>query len=146
MKGFRVRKLLAAAAGAALLGTALIPAVSALSLQRSQVYSASGAPLHTIVVGSKANISDAVWAGNIAAALAQKATRTENVTISGTATGATPNVTDLVAKLVVGGTVTLGAGSKQYKINLNSASGAREVDANLLTDAQLSHLYNKSTT
>src|SRR3989344_4185121 len=53
MKGLNVKKLAAIATGAALLGTAVAPIVSAISVQKSDIYSSDGKPVVNIVVGSK---------------------------------------------------------------------------------------------
>ncbi|MFH1587318.1 MAG: S-layer protein [Candidatus Diapherotrites archaeon] len=152
MKGLSIKKLAAVGIGAALVGTALAPMVSAaLSLQKSDIYGASGSPNVSIIVGSDAQVSDGVWAGNIAAKIAEKATMTKTVSVSGSpgeGGGSDASVSGLSVDLTIGGTVSYGAGSKQYKINLNSTAGRSEVDAandtNALTNAQLPHLYNQS--
>ncbi len=154
MKGLSIKKLAAVGIGAALVGTALAPMVSAaLSLQKSDIYGASGSPNVSIVVGSDAQVSDGVWAGNIAAKIAEKATMTKTVSVSGTpgeGGGSDASVSDLSVDLTIGGTVSYGAGSKQYKFDLNSKAGQIEInadnDTNALTDAQLPHLYNQSLT
>lgn len=152
MKGLSAKKIAAIAAGAALVGTALAPFVSAMDLKKADVYDGQGAPAVSVVVGSNAAISDVVWAGNIAAAIARNATTTAQAT--GTATpdvcggaGATWNPpTALSVDLSVGGTTTLGAGSKQFKVNMNSVSGGVEIDHNQLSNSTLTHLINTTQT
>src|SRR3989344_845410 len=156
MKGFNVKKLAAIATGAALLGSAIAPIVSATNVAKDDIYNSTGSPNVNIVIGSEAALSDAVWAGNLAAKIAEKASTTRSVTA--TATGEDGgslgelDLSDLTIDVTVGGRIVFGAGSKNYNVNLNSgsASGDTEVltamdssDTNSLTDAQLSHLYNK---
>lgn len=155
MKGLNVKKLAAIATGAALLGTAVAPIVSAITIQKSDIYSSDGTPKVNIIVGSKAAVSDGVWAGNLAAKIAEKAGATNKVAVAltGGENGESPtadiDLSDLTVDVTVGGgSVSFGAGSKEYKVTLMSASGSTEVvsnnDTNALTDAQLPHLFNKS--
>ncbi|MFH0714945.1 MAG: S-layer protein [Candidatus Diapherotrites archaeon] len=138
MKQLTVKKLAAIAAGAALVGTALAP-MAAAALAKSDVYGSDGAPLVNIVYGSAADISDVVWAGNIAKALADNAV--VETTVAGTDANGNISIT-------YGGKTTYSTGAKEYKMYLNSASGQNELtsDGNVLTDAQLSTLYNESVT
>ena len=154
MKGLNVKKLAAIATGAALLGTAIAPIVSATNATKDDIYNSNGSPKVNIVVGSEAALSDAVWAGNLAAKIAEKAATSRSVSVS--ATGAEGgagglDLSDLTVDVTVGGTVTFGAGTKRYNVNLNSGStqaefevltGQAQGDGNALTDAQLTHLYN----
>ncbi|PIN85152.1 MAG: hypothetical protein COV47_03605 [Candidatus Diapherotrites archaeon CG11_big_fil_rev_8_21_14_0_20_37_9] len=158
MKGFNVKKLVAIAAGAALLGTAIAPIVSATSVTKDDIYNSNGSPRVNIVIGSEAALSDAVWAGNLAAKIAEKAATTKSV--SATPTGASGDGTadvdlsDLTVDVTVGGTVTFGAGTKRYQVSMGSSTTIVEVnagldgshDANALSDSQLPHLYNASIT
>lgn len=147
MKGLSIKKLAAIATGAALVGTALAPIASA-QITNDDIYNASGTPKVDVVVGAAAQVSDAVWAGNIAAAIAEHATKATSVTASGepgVGSCGECTVSNKSVDLVVGGTVTYGAGSKQFKVYMD-AGGNKEVDANVLTDAQLPHLYNESVT
>ncbi|MFA4907670.1 MAG: S-layer protein, partial [archaeon] len=153
MKGLSAKKIAAIAAGVALVGTALAPFVSAMDLKKSDVYNeTSGAPAVSVVVGSKAAISDVLWAGNIAAAIARNATASATATatatpsVCGAASGTWNPPTGMTVDLSVGGTTTLGAGSKQFKQNLSSVSGAVEVDHNALTNSTLTHLVNTTQT
>jgi hypothetical protein len=82
MKGLNIKKVAAIGIGAALVGSALAPVVSAANvvdgglddLAKEDVVSATGMPVVDVVVGSNAAVSDVVWAGNIAARVAQLAT------------------------------------------------------------------------
>ena len=83
MKGLNIKRIAAIGLGAALVGSALAPVVSAANvvptgldeLGRDTVITATGAPAVDIVVGANASVSDVVWAGNIAARVAQLATK-----------------------------------------------------------------------
>ncbi|MFH1391773.1 MAG: S-layer protein [Candidatus Diapherotrites archaeon] len=152
MKGFNVKKLAAIGVGAALLASAVAPIVSASNVQKDDIYNSNGSPNVNIVIGSQAALSDAVWAGNLAAKIAEKAASTGRVSVSATGEDGGSvselDLSDLTIDVTVGGTVTFGAGSKEYKVNMSSASGQLEVrnanDTNVMTDAQLPHLYNAS--
>jgi hypothetical protein len=80
MKGLNVKRIAALGIGAALVGSALAPAVMAgvfnnvNSLQKSNIVNTTGTPVVDIVVGSMGQAADVVWAGNIAAKVAQLAT------------------------------------------------------------------------
>ncbi len=153
MKGINVRKLAAIATGAALLGSVIAPMVSAETVQKTDIYNDDGTPKVNIVVGSKAALSDAIWAGNLAAKIAEKAVTSKTVNISGAAgsegsASGTIDLNGLTVDVTIGGTVSFGAGSKEYKVTMNSTSGVSEVitnnDTNVITNAQLPHLYNAS--
>lgn len=83
MKGLNIKRIAAIGLGAALVGSALAPVVSAANvvptgldeLGRDTVITATGAPAVDVVVGANASVSDVVWAGNIAARVAQLATK-----------------------------------------------------------------------
>ncbi|MBI4043623.1 MAG: S-layer protein [Candidatus Diapherotrites archaeon] len=129
MKKLNVKKLAAVGAGAALVGMAVAPIVSAAltpSEVKSAVYDASGSPLVNVVVGSEAATSDAIWAGNIVRKIVEKATTTGTVTVQGSGPGGalgTAEVTDLSVDLTIGGTVTY-ENAKLYDTNyLDSRSG-----------------------
>ncbi len=108
MKGLNVRKLAAIAVGGALVGSALAPLAAAITLEKSNIVNSSGTPIVNVVVGTNgAAVSDFVWAGNIAAKVAQLATVESDVT-GGTGTA---DPTDLSVDLAVGGEVTY---SKDY--------------------------------
>jgi len=74
MKGLNVRKLAAVAVGGALVGSALAPLAAAIDITKSDVVGPSGAPVVSVVAGSGSAVSDVVWAGNIAAKIAQLST------------------------------------------------------------------------
>ena len=150
MKGINIKKLAAIATAAALLGLAIAPMVSAIDVAKEDIYNSNGSPKVSIVIGSDAALSDAVWAGNLAAKIAEKAA--ESKTVSASATGengelsSSVDLSELMVDVTVGGTVTFGAGTKEYKVNLNSTAGQLEVSKTTstteLTDSQLPHLYN----
>src|SRR3989344_9700316 len=76
MKGLSIKKLAAVAAGAALVGTAVAPVAMALQggpLVKSDLFNDNGTPKASLILGSGALPSDGVWAGNIAAAIAEQA-------------------------------------------------------------------------
>ncbi len=83
MKGLNIKRIAAVCLGAALVGSALAPVVSAANmvptgldnLMKSNVIDSTGAPAVDVVVGANAAVSDVVWAGNIAARVAQLATK-----------------------------------------------------------------------
>src|SRR3989344_8065182 len=104
MKGLNIKKLAAVVAGGALLGTAFAPIVSALDLTKTDVFNDTGSPIVKVVVGSSSAPSDGVWAGNIAAAIANKARTYKTVDVGGApGAGGEATVTDISAKLIVGG-------------------------------------------
>ncbi|MBN2127155.1 MAG: S-layer protein [Candidatus Diapherotrites archaeon] len=146
MKGFSIKKLAAIAAGAALVGSALAPVVSAQTVAKGDIYGSDGSPNVSIVVGSMANASDAVWAGNIAAKIAEKAGVMMDVGVSGASEGAACSLEDLTVDLTVGGTETYSGGAYTFKSNLLSTINPAEInstdDVNLITDAKLSNLFN----
>ncbi|MBI2598149.1 MAG: S-layer protein [Candidatus Diapherotrites archaeon] len=155
MKGLSVKKVAAVAAGVALVGSAFAPIVSAqLDLQKSDVFNDNGTPKVKIVVGSNSLPSDGVWAGNIAAAIAEQARVYRTVSVSGApgegGTG-TASVTDLSAKLVIGGTVSFD-NAKSYKsgetsgtsdMNSDTTQGLKEFSPLELTDSALKNLKNE---
>ena len=117
MKGLSIKKLAAVAAGAALVGSALLPIVTAAAsdLTKTDIY-ADGTPAVNVVVGASAAVSDVVWAGNIAAAVARNAVTTTDTTgtpSAGTCSGTWEAPSDLKAKLVVGGTTTITGGARE---------------------------------
>src|SRR3989344_6244486 len=158
MKKMGVKKLAAIATGAALVGTALAPFVSAAAadIQKSHLYDATGAPAVNVVVGSRAAVSDVVWAGNISAALARNAvtTGTVQVTSTGDAGAGQATVSNVSVDFLVGGTRTV-TGGKSYKANLESSTTTQANHEDWdgatagylsLTYAQVPHLYNSSDT
>jgi len=99
MKGLNVRKLAAIAVGGALVGSALAPLAAAIDISKSDVVGPSGAPVVSVVAGSGASVSDVVWAGNIAAKVAQLAT----VDTAVTGGEGTADPSGLTVDLAVGG-------------------------------------------
>ncbi len=144
MRNLNIKKLVAVAAGAALVGSALAPMASAIDLTKSDLISSSGSPLVDVVVGKQAAVSDAVWAGNIAVAVGQKAYTTSEVAVgpADCSGGATPSVTDLTVDLTVGGTTSV-TGGKTFYNNLNSETSGQEANFNSksVTNSNLPSLY-----
>jgi len=81
MKSLNTKKIVAMATGAALLGSALLGAVS---YQNTELINDNGAPMAKVVVGSNAHISDGVAAANIAAVLGNMAFKSVEVTATPT--------------------------------------------------------------
>ncbi len=80
MKGLNIKRIAAIGLGAALVGSALAPAVTAATynnvdtnLMKAHIVNDTGTPVVDIVVGSLGQAPDVVWAGNIAAKVAQLA-------------------------------------------------------------------------
>ncbi|MEM4662953.1 MAG: hypothetical protein QXM75_02945 [Candidatus Diapherotrites archaeon] len=152
MKKMNVKRLAALGAGIALLGTALAPVVSAITLTRSDVINANGAPVYEIVVGAKAS-NDALWAGNIAAKLAQLAYTTTPVTCTvdrstigtGEEVKPQPSLSDLSVELVIGGETTYGEGTAYIYDDSYLDSMSAELGSPLeLGNAKISTLINDS--
>src|SRR3989338_5209836 len=126
MKGLSIKKLAAVGIGAALVGTALAPIVSAISLSRGDLYDATtGEPVVKVVAGADAGYSDWVWAGRIAAKIASKAytTGTVSTSVAGGVSGgtATPTIEDVSAVFSLGRTLTIGGENvKSVKFDLNT--------------------------
>jgi hypothetical protein len=155
MKKINVKRLAALGTGIALLSAALAPVASAITLSRGDIINTTnGMPAVDIVVGANA-ASDAIWAGNIAAKIAQLAyTETavsatpqwkEGVT---TGEGVTPevSVTDLSVDLVIGGETTYAAGTAYvFDDNyLNSVSSQPELNNAEYGQSKLSSLLNET--
>jgi|SaaInl8_200m_RNA_FD_contig_31_1874576_length_2655_multi_9_in_0_out_0_1 hypothetical protein len=128
MKGLNIKKVVAIGIGAALVGSALAPVVSAANmveggldgLARDNIVDDMGAPVVDVVVGSGAAVSDVVWAGNIAAKVAQLATTsTETAAGEGVIAGATVDLT------VGGQSVVSGVGNTD-KNTLDFRTGVHE--------------------
>jgi len=116
MKGLNVRKLAAIAVGGALVGSALAPLAAAITLDKDDVIGSSGQPTVSVTVGTKgAGVSDFVWAGNIAAKVAQLAT--VDTPLSGGAGSCT--VSDLTVDLTSGGEVSY---STEYSYEYHGTS------------------------
>ncbi len=102
MKGLNIKRIAALGLGAALVGSALAPAVMAAAysnyttapLTKANIVDSTGTPVVDIIVGSMGQAPDVVWAGNIAAKVAQLATtdvagsgaKTVDITVGGTST------------------------------------------------------------
>ncbi len=123
MKSLNVKKIAAFAAGAALIGTAFAgAAVTVDPTLGNFAFLQNGEPQVKVVVGTNALASDAVWAGNIAAALANMAYTT---TTAAAASGSGTTVAQ-VAVSVATAANTIPAG--QY--GLTSFFGDDRVDNN----------------
>ncbi|MFH1234182.1 MAG: hypothetical protein V1493_01055 [Candidatus Diapherotrites archaeon] len=149
MKRLDVKKLAAIGAGAALIGLALAP-MAAAALTKDQVLKGDKTPFD-VVVGKNAATSDYLWAGNIAAKLAQLATDDTEVSckVAGwqegkgpTGEGTSKACTGLNVDLTIGGTQTYSSeSSKTYNTtNLDSAAGQAEFLAEI-SQSQLGTLY-----
>ena len=147
MKGLSIKKIAAIGIGAALVGSALAPVVSAEAfnnletLEKTDVVSSAGVPVVDVVVGGSAAISDVVWAGNIAARVAQLATKPATGTGSGTITGATVDYS-------TGGTMTtVGAGetSEADFPTVSKLSVTNTKMPTLVNDTSFKYKFNSST-
>ena len=136
MKGLSIKKLAAVAAGAALVGSALLPIVTAAAsdLTKTDIYS-DGTPAVNIVVGASAAVSDVVWAGNIAAAVARNAVTTAETTGTPTPSscggaGSWGAPSGLKATIVVGGTTKITGGARELITALmnNKVNTAEYID------------------
>ncbi|MFH0954730.1 MAG: S-layer protein [Candidatus Micrarchaeota archaeon] len=124
MRKLNIKKLAAIAAGTVLVGAAFATAAFT-DLTKSDIVSATGTPVVSVVVGSNAAVSDVVWAGNIAAKVAQLSTKTTSVTQGTEGSAGTP--TDLTVNVNVGGTQTFSGGVREYNnANLNSVTSGVE--------------------
>jgi len=152
MKRLDVKKLAAIGAGAALIGLALAP-MAAAALTKDQVLKGDKTPFD-VVVGKNAATSDYLWAGNIAAKLAQLATDDTEVSCLATGwkegkgptgEGTSKACTGLNVDLTIGGTQTYSSEtSKPYTTtNLDSAAGQAEFLAEL-GQSQLGTLYKET--
>jgi len=138
MKGLNVKRIAAIGLGAALVGSALAPAVMAAAysnletLQKSNIVDSTGTPVVDILVGSMGQAADVVWAGNIAAKVAQLAT--VDVAGSGTKT----------VDFTVGGTATTtGAGLTEKTASVNLIKGANtEFTGMSVTSVKMPTLVN----
>ncbi|HNV01662.1 MAG TPA: S-layer protein, partial [archaeon] len=143
MKGLNIKRIAAIGLGAALVGSALAPVVSAANvvptglseLGRSDVITMTGAPAVDIVVGANAAVSDVVWAGNIAARVAQLATKP----VTCTADAGTVDLT-------VGGTVsTSGEGQvKEVAVTNLVKGGAIDFSGMNVTSIKMPSLVNNN--
>ena len=148
MRNLNIKKLVAVAAGAVLVGSALAPIVSAISLTKSDLVSGTGVNVD-VIVGKKASVSDGVWAGNIAVAIGQQAYSEKEVLVGDAdcSGGATPSVTGLSVDLTVGGTTTVTGGKTFYDDMYSGNNGGQEQNFNskfVTNDSVPSLYYNGS--
>jgi len=114
MKGLNVKRIAAIGLGAALVGSVLAPAVMAAtvnnltSLKKSDIVNDSGVPVVDIIVGSQGKAPDVVWAGNIAAKVAQLAVSP----VAGAGS-------DKAATVTIGGKTTMSGEGRETKIDLS---------------------------
>jgi hypothetical protein len=166
MKGLNIKKLAAIAVGSALVGSALAPMVAAAVMNTTDqltkadlVNTTTGAPMVQVAVGSNAAISDFIWAGNIAAKVAQLATTEQSVVVTaGDEAGSTPTVSDKMVDVTVGGTSSYSTESSytmqdtNYALNSGTGQAAHEFVKELgngqlpfLTNSTKIYTYNGST-
>jgi hypothetical protein len=141
MKGLNVKRIAAIGLGAALVGSVLAPAVMAAtvnnltSLKKTDIVSDAGVPVVDIIVGSQGKAADVVWAGNIAAKVAQLAT----IDVAGAAATKTVDYT-------VGGTTSMeGAGLLEEITSDNGftlATGDTEFDGMEVDNTEMPSLIN----
>ncbi|MDD3083695.1 MAG: S-layer protein [Candidatus ainarchaeum sp.] len=142
MKGLNIKKVVALGIGAALVGTALAPVVSAANmvpegltgLEATDVVSSTGTPIVDIVVGSTAAVSDVVWAGNIAAKVAQ---------LSRVAAGAAGGCGDCVVNATVGGTITTTGAGETAEGVFDFSNQEAGLAAIQVTNTQMPSLVNE---
>jgi hypothetical protein len=133
MKGLNVKRLVSLGVGAALVGSAMAPmvfgAVQLDGLTKAKVIGPSG-PLWSVVVGSNAKASDAIWAGNIAAKIANMSNTETAITCSstgGSGGSATCDTSSAKVTLTVGGTQTISGGARDLiTAALSSTAGSKE--------------------
>ncbi len=119
MKGLNIKKVAAIGIGAALIGSALAPVALAANmvpnglsgLAKDDIVSSTGVPVVDVVVGSSAAVSDVVWAGNIAARVAQLAT-----------VGGEGQAANAMVDVTVGGTTVVSGQGVNRKENLDLSS------------------------
>ena len=157
MRKLNVKKLAAIGVGVALMGMALAPVATAAlnsnldTLTKGDVVSDSGVPVVDIVAGSSAAASDWMWAGNIAAKVAQLATSTSTVSVTGGEDTGTVMVepTDLSVDITLGGERTYSTeSSKRYNQTLlnSDPSATSPVEfSKILTSSQLPFLMNETS-
>ncbi len=139
MKGLNIKKIVAIGLGAALVGSALAPAVMAgafenLSTKLTQksliIDATTGAPVVDIVVGTIGQPADVIWAGNIAAKVAQMAT----IPVAGSGTK-TVNIT-------VGGTSTTSGAGETFETYADFTSQESKLNAMTVTNTKMPGLVN----
>jgi len=138
MKGLNVKRIAALGIGAALVGSALAPAVMAGvfsnvdSLQKTSIVNSTGTPVVDIVVGSMGQAADVVWAGNIAAKVAQLATVD--------ATTGAPTV-----DLIVGGTTSMSGDGLTVESAIAYNAAETDFQNIQVTDSKMSTLVNNTS-
>ncbi len=146
MKGLNIKKIAAIGLGAALIGSAIAPIVSATQvsnvadLEKGDVVDSTGTPVVDVVVGSGAAVSDVVWAGNIAARVAQLATVSAAASCEGGA------ATDGAVTVTVGGEVSTAGEGTTDENNVTFGSGVgSEFAAMSVDDSEYPGLVNDSS-
>jgi hypothetical protein len=156
MKGLNIKKLAAIAVGSALVGSALAPMVAAAVMNTTDqltkadlVNTTTGAPMVQVAVGSNAAISDFIWAGNIAAKVAQLATTEQSVVVTaGDEAGSTPTVSDKMVDVTVGGTSSYSSESSytmqdtNYPMNSSTPQAAHEFVREITKSNNMTFLMN----
>ena len=139
MKGLNVKRIAAIGLGAALVGSALAPAVMAgafsnlSTLQKTDVISATGAPVVDIVVGTIGQPADVIWAGNIAAKVAQMA-----VVPVGTAS-------DKTVDIVVNGTSSVSGNGETAENAVSFTAAEAAFNGIQVTDSKMPSLVNETS-
>jgi len=139
MKGLNIKKIVAIGLGAALVGSALAPAVMAgafenLSTKLTQksliIDATTGAPVVDIVVGTIGQPADVIWAGNIAAKVAQMAT----VPVAGSGTK--------TVDITVGGTSSVSGAGETVEAYADFATTEGKLSGITVTNTQMPSLVN----
>ncbi|MFA5931298.1 MAG: S-layer protein [archaeon] len=139
MKGLNVKRIVALGLGAALVGSALAPAVMAAAysnmdqLKKENIVDATGTPVVDIIVGSMGQAPDVVWAGNIAAKVAQLAT--VDVAGSGTKT----------VDITVGGTSTTSGAGDTVESAVDYSAQEAAFNGIQVTDSKMPSLVNETS-
>jgi len=140
MKNINTKKVIAGAAalalGASFLGAAVAGQVTfGNPIAKSDVISETGSPTATIVIGEAAQSIDSMWAGNIAAAIASKAYKTETHTTE-----------DIVLPGEPSSTTTISGDGKLYDSQYLGTAGTpyqtgaiKETDYSLLTEMDIDY-------
>jgi len=139
MKGLNIKKIAALGLGAALVGSALAPAVMAgafenLSTKLTQksliIDATTGAPVVDIVVGTIGQPADVIWAGNIAAKVAQMAT----IPVAGSGSK--------LVDITVGGTSTTSGAGETTEAYADFATTEGKLSGMTVTNTQMPSLIN----
>ncbi len=142
MKGLSIKRIAAIGLGAALVGSALAPGVMAANfsnldtLQKSNVIDATGSPVVDIVVGTIGMPEDVVWAGNIAAKVAQMAV---------VPAGGSTTVGEKTVDLTVGGAVVTSGSGYTDKADLNNFAGTPDDRKLATTVTDMPSLINNTS-